>query len=67
MKNKFEVGRKVTYKPKHTKPEKGIIKSIAEDGKAYFVVYNCNDEWHRYKEFTAALTNERDLIAGWHE
>lgn len=63
----FYVGQSVTYVPDHGRREKGVVKSLSEDGQACFVVYNCGGEWHRYKEFTAARTNKRDLIPGWHE
>jgi len=59
----FEVGEKVTYVTPYKK-EKGIVKSIASEDST-FVVYHCGDEWDNYKEYTAARTQNKDLIKGW--
>ena len=75
---KLKVGDKVHYQPEHYKDgefENGLIKEIPEfafdKDHMYFnnirVVYNCNGEWHRYKDYTSALTNIRDLKLGWME
>ncbi len=62
----LKVGDKVCYVPDHGKPENGIIKEIPEHTKlAVRVVYNCNGEWHRYQEYTSAMTSLRDLEIGW--
>jgi len=63
MSEYFEVGEKVTYINPPSNHQQGIIKSI-EDGRI-FVVFNCGGEWHRYAEFTAALTPEEYLFHGW--
>lgn len=62
----LKVGDKVCYVPGHGNPENGLIKEIPEHtSDAVRVVYNCNGEWHNYKEYTSALTNLRDLEIGW--
>lgn len=62
---KFKKGDKVTYVT-NCKLEKGIIKSIQSEEYA-FVVYNCNSEWEKYKNYTGSKTLISDLIRGWHE
>lgn len=49
-------------------PENGIIKTIPKDQpEAIFVVYDCNNDWDNYKDYTAALTKIEDLKIGWVE
>lgn len=67
----FNPGNKVHYTPSHIKDqrrskyntEKGIVKSVTEAG--VFVVYNCGGDWDNYRNYTAALTNPKDLNHGW--
>lgn len=60
------VGQKVRYLPKGVMGwENGIIKEIREEDNAVFVVYNCNDDWDNYQNYTAARTNLSDLKDGW--
>ena len=62
----LKVGDKVCYVPAHGNPENGLIKEIPEHtNDAVGVVYNCNGEWHNYKDYTAAMTNLIDLEIGW--
>ena len=73
----LQVGDKVYYQPTHyvleDKWENGIVKEIPdfvnEHGSVGYncirVVYNCGGKWDRYKEYTSALTNLRDLNLGW--
>lgn len=57
-------GTKVHYAPKHRADiENGIVKDVTEAG--VFVVYNCGDDWDNYENYTAALTNPKDLQLGW--
>ncbi|MFP4661961.1 MAG: hypothetical protein ACLFPF_07220 [Halanaerobiales bacterium] len=56
-------GEKVTYITPY-KQEKGIIKSIPDSEHA-FVVYNCNEDWDNYRDYTAARTRIEDLKEGW--
>lgn len=60
-------GDKVTYTSPHGKKENGMVKSLSGDGKAAFVVYHCNGEWSRYKDYTAARTELEDLEEGWYD
>ena len=59
----FEEGDKVTY-ISYNKKEHGIIKSIPDQEHA-FVVYNCAGLWDKYKGYTAARTEIKDLVQGW--
>ena len=69
----LKVGCKVYYAPEHYKPsqfENGIVKSIPSkyyNIKSVFVVYNCNNDWKNYRNYTAALTDIKDLRLGWKE
>jgi hypothetical protein len=58
----FVVGEKVTYITSYKK-EHGIVKSI-RDGNI-FVVYNCNEDWDNYKDYTAANTPHKMLVKEW--
>ncbi len=63
-------GDKVTYVPyQECDPslfERGIVKSIAPDGDV-FVVYHCDNNWDRYRDYTAAKTRRGDLLMYWWE
>ena len=65
----LSVGDKVYYQPEHyseSEHENGIVKEIREGvDDAVWVVYRCAGEWDRYREFTSAKTNLRDLKLGW--
>lgn len=73
----LKVGDKVCYQPEHylenNKFENGIIKEIPgfafDANHSYYnsvrVVYNCRGNWDNYENYTAALTNLRDLKLGW--
>ena len=66
---KLRIGDNVHYQPDHyskSEWENGMVKEIREgrlDG--VWVVYNCDDNWDRYTEYTGALTMLRDLKLGW--
>jgi len=46
----------------------GIVKELPEHTvTALRVVFNCNEQWDDYKDYTAALTNNADLFPGWLE
>lgn len=55
-------GDKVIYMPKN---QKGIIKSLSDDGTSAFVVYNCAEDWENYKDYTGVKTEVVDLTNGW--
>jgi len=59
----MQIGDKVTYIGV-SKKEHGIVKSISDDNHV-FVVYNCDNNWDRYFDYTAARTAIADLIEGW--
>ena len=56
-------GDSVTYITEHKK-EHGIIKSISDEDHV-FVVYNCDNNWTYYQDYTAARTRKKDLVMGW--
>jgi len=63
MNDGFIVGSKVTYIPKN---EHGIIKEIPSFTNSQVrVVFHCADEWDKYRDYTAQLTNKSDLQIGW--
>ena len=44
----------------------GIVKEIPKHTtESVRVVYNCNNNWDNYQNYTSALTNVRDLELGW--
>jgi len=57
-------GTKVAYIT-HNKIERGIVKSACLDRAYVFVVYNCNNDWENYKNYTAVRTRISDLTIGW--
>lgn len=59
----FNVGDKVTYSTSYKK-EYGIVKRIADEDNS-FVVYNCDNNWDDFENYTAARTSNKDLILGW--
>ena len=65
----IKVGDKVYYQPDYYKKdgkfENGIVKSIPSCRVAVRVVYHCNDDWDNYMDYTAALTDVKDLYIGW--
>lgn len=63
-------GDKVHYQPEHYQDnefENGIVKHVRMKGVdcEAWVVYNCNDDWENFKDYTGALTNLSDLRLGW--
>ena len=66
----LKVGDHVHYQPEHyiaeDRFENGIVKEIPDHcTDAVRVVYNCNQQWHRYQDYTSALTELADLCFGW--
>ncbi len=66
------VGDKVTYCPfegcDKSLLEHGIIKKMPlydYDQSNIWVVYNCDNDWENYHNYTAALTNIDNLEYGW--
>lgn len=67
--SKMKVGDKVYYQPSHYQPDKwenGMVKEIPEHSlNSIRVVYNCNEDWKNFRNYTSALTNISDLKLGW--
>ena len=67
--SKLRVGDKVCYQPEHYAEEEwenGMVKEIPDfTTESVRVVYNCAGEWKNFADYTSALTNLRDLKAGW--
>jgi hypothetical protein len=53
-----DVGRWVQYKD-FRGTENGRIKSWNDE--FIFVVYHCDNQWHRFRDFTGAATNPEEL------
>ena len=53
-----DIGRWVVYGDGFKK-EAGRIKSWND--KYIFVVYKCDNQWHRFQDFTGCATNPKDL------
>lgn len=66
---KLKVGDEVCYQPEHYPDdqwENGLIKEIpSHTTESVRVVYNCAGNWHKFKDYTSALTNLHDLKLGW--
>ena len=54
-----DIGKAVIYDPGF-KSERGLIKSWND--KWIFVVYNCDNNWNNFTDYTAAATNPEDLM-----
>lgn len=59
----MSVGLKVHYKPSCGPSENGMVKSWYSHGA--WVVYKCDGQWHRFKDFTGCSTSYSDLGFGW--
>jgi len=57
---KKDEGKWVEYHGRGGEVERGRIKSW--NNEFIFVVYRCDNQWHRFQDFTAAATNPEDLI-----
>ena len=64
----FKVGDRVHFRIfKGCRPEKcenGIVKKI-DNPQHLWVVYNCNNDWDNYQNYTAQKTSIVLLEAGW--
>lgn len=60
----YEFGDRVTYVNKYGNWEKGRVKYQSTPTVA-FVVYNCNDDWEHFQDYTGAATDIEDLKPGW--
>lgn len=57
---KNDIGKWIEYRGRGGEVERGRIKSWND--KFIFVVYRCNNEWHKFQDFTGAATNPEDLV-----
>lgn len=60
-------GSKVHYITGSGKVHNGIIKDICPGQiiTEVFVVYDCAENWHLYKEYTGVRTKIKELFPGW--
>jgi len=68
--SKIKIGDKVHYIPfkgcDDSLIENGMVKEIPDHTNTSIrVVYNCAGEWHRFMDYTSALTRIEDLELGW--
>lgn len=61
----IQPGIKVHYTSPHDSKENGIVKSLNDSKTIAWVVYNCNNDWDNYMNYTGAATNIKDLTIGW--
>ena len=55
-----DIGRFVEYRGGAGERERGRIKSFNDTW--IFVVYKCDNQWSRFKEFTGVATDPKDLF-----
>jgi hypothetical protein len=47
--------------------QNGMVKGFHEANKSYvFVVFNCNNDWDNYKDYTGQICDAEGLTAGWY-
>lgn len=67
--NEFKEGQKVHYIPYEgcfmSEYQNGIIKSFTNNMAGVFVVYNCDNDWKNYKDYTATLYPICEIKNGW--
>lgn len=63
--NTIQKGDYVTYTDFVGNESKGRVKLISPDGKMAYVVYQCNNNWTNYLEYTSARTSMANLVPGW--
>ena len=67
--SKLKIGDRVSYQPEHYREdeyENGLIKEIPTHTlESVRVVYHCAGNWYKFKDYTSALTNLKDLKIGW--
>lgn len=57
-------GEKVNYRPGNGKPENGIFVGFSNDGISAYVVYNCNKNLDKWREYGSAITPTTSLYPG---
>lgn len=64
--NPFKVGDYVHYRDEHGEPENGRVKSLHPTrSDVVWVVYKCGHQWEFFMNYTAQLTNIKNLARGW--
>lgn len=63
MSTDYKVGDKVHFDGGYGKIENGMVKSVWSD--SAFVVYNCDNDWDHFKEYTGVRTQFAHLRQGW--
>jgi hypothetical protein len=63
MAKQYKVGDKVHFDGGYGKIENGIVKSVQSD--SAFVVYNCDNDWDNFKDYTGCRTQFIHLHPGW--
>jgi len=61
-------GDKIHYVAPHegAVPQNGMFKSLNEFDKTHiFVVFNCGEDWERYKDYTGQNTPISRVFPGW--
>ena len=65
----MEKGTKVHYIPfegaEKEQIQNGMVKSLCDDPNYVFVVYNCNNDWYRFEDYTGQRTHKNQLSLGW--
>lgn len=59
-KEEIAIGDKVTYEKTN---EKGVV--VFVNGDNIHVVFNCNNNWSNFKDYTAAMCHKKHLVKGW--
>lgn len=60
-------GDLVHYKGAAGEIENGVVKGVPSNNlEIAHVVYKCDDQWHRFRDYTGQATNVSDLEKGWH-
>lgn len=55
------IGQWVRYRDSHFPEQSETGRILSWNEHTIFVVYKCNNEWHRFQNFTAAGTCPEDL------
>lgn len=61
----MQVGDKVCFDLGFWKKENGIVKSLSGDPDFVYVVYDCNNDWDNYMNYTGVRTGIKNLKQGW--
>lgn len=59
--NKTDIGRILTYVEFDGSEQKGKLKAFDNEKQIAWIVYKCNNNWDRFKDYTAAATKYSDI------